>query len=251
MSHWVSRGWNLRLPTAVDELSLRCRSLEANKAAYTAEARTAHQVTSFSTESAFNLRLALARLEDTILAAVIDGTTEYDIRDQLLEVVPSLRAFAYSLTSNWDNADDLVQDTLVRAWSKLHQFERGTNLHAWLFTILRNFHFSKHRKHRREVEDPEGAYANRLRTHAEQPSHLDFEDFQRALATLNVNQREALLLVGAEGLSYEEAAAVCGVPVGTLKSRVNRARAKLSQILDVGVIEDIGPDQISRAALQR
>ena len=186
-----------------------------------------------------------------MLIIVKQETYESELRDHLLAAIPSLRAFAYSLTNNWDHADDLVQDTLVRAWGKLHQFERGTNLHAWLFTILRNFHFSKHRKHRREVEDPEGAYANRLRTHAEQPSHLDFEDFRRALTRLNADQREALLLVGAEGLSYEEAASICGIPVGTLKSRVNRARSKLSQILDVGVVEDIGPDQISRAALQR
>jgi RNA polymerase sigma-70 factor (ECF subfamily) len=186
-----------------------------------------------------------------MLAIVGQLPHDPQFRNDLISVIPSLRAFAYSLTGKWDQADDLVQDTLVRAWGKMHQFERDTNLHAWLFTILRNFHFSKYRKHRREVEDPEGAYANRLRTHAEQPSHLDFEDFRRALTTLNANHREALLLVGAEGLSYEEAAAICGVPVGTLKSRVNRARAKLGQMLDVGVVEDIGPDQISRAALQR
>jgi RNA polymerase sigma-70 factor (ECF subfamily) len=133
----------------------------------------------------------------------------------------------------------------------LDQFELGSNLNAWLFTILRNVFYSQHRKRRREVEDPDGIYAGRLRTHAEQSSHLDFEDFRKALAKLNPGQREALLLVGAEGLSYEEAAEICAVPVGTLKSRVNRARERLSQLLEVRTPQDIGPDQVTRAALQR
>ena len=173
------------------------------------------------------------------------------LRDQLLGAVPSLRAFAYSLTNSWDRTDDLVQDTLTRAWGSLDRFEHGTNLNAWLFTILRNLFYSEHRKRKREVEDPDGSYAGRLRTHAEQPSHLDFEDFRTALTKLNPNQREALLLVGAEGLSYEEAAAICAIPVGTLKSRVNRARERLSRALHVTAVEEIGPDQITRAAMQR
>ncbi len=134
------------------------------------------------------------------------------LRDQLLAAIPNLRAYAYSLTYNWDRADDFVQDALVRAWGKLDQFEPGTNLHAWLFTILRNLIYSEHRRRKHEVEDPDGSYAARLRTHADQQSHLDFEDFRRALAHLNPYQREAILLVGAEGLSYEEAAATCGLP---------------------------------------
>jgi RNA polymerase sigma-70 factor (ECF subfamily) len=173
------------------------------------------------------------------------------LRDQLLAAIPNLRAYAFSLTYNWDRADDLVQDALVRAWSKFDHFEPGTNLHAWLFTILRNVVYSEHRKRKHEVEDVDGAFAARLRTHADQPSHLDFEDFRRALAHLNPYQREAILLVGAEGLSYEEAAAICGVPLGTLKSRVNRARDRLTRLLAVDTIEDIGPDPITRAALQR
>jgi RNA polymerase sigma-70 factor (ECF subfamily) len=174
-----------------------------------------------------------------------------DLRDQLLGAVPSLRAFAFSLTNSWDRTDDLVQDTLTRAWGSLDRFEQGSNLNAWLFTILRNLVYSEHRKRKREVEDPDGSHAGRLRTHAEQPSRLDFADFRKALAKLNPGQREALLLVGAEGLSYEEAAAICAIPVGTLKSRVNRARERLSQALHVAAVEDIGPDQITRAALQR
>ena len=144
-----------------------------------------------------------------------------------------------------------MQDTLTRAWGSLDRFEQGSNLNAWLFTILRNLFYSEHRKRKREVEDPDGSYAGRLRTHSEQPSHLDFEDFRRALAKLNPGQREAILLVGAEGLSYEEAAAVCAVPVGTVKSRVNRARERLSKLLEVEDIHDIGPDQVTQAVLQR
>ncbi len=174
-----------------------------------------------------------------------------DLRDQLLATIPNLRAYAFSLTSSWDRADDLVQETITRAWSKMGQFERGTNLNAWLFTILRNTFFSQHRRRRHEVEDPAGAYAARLRTHADQPAHLDFEDLRKALAKLKPTQREAVLLVGAEGLSYEEAAEICGVALGTIKSRVHRGREKLAKLLGVSVAEDIGPDRIALAAMQR
>src|SRR5688572_31865864 len=135
-------------------------------------------------------------------------TPEPDLRDALLAAVPSLRAFAISLSGQVDRADDLVQDTLLRALSNLHRFERGTNLNAWLFTILRNLFHSEYRKRRREVEDPDGSYALSLRSQPEQTAHLDFQDFQQALAKLPVDQREALVLVGAEGLSYEQAAEI-------------------------------------------
>src|SRR5215212_11247265 len=150
-------------------------------------------------------------------------TVEPAIRDALLAAVPSLRAFAISLIGDAHRADDLVQDTIMRAWANLDRFERGTNLNAWLFTILRNLFHSEYRKRRREVEDPEGAYAGRLKVQPEQGSRLDFEDFRAALDRLPHDQREALLLVGASGFSYEEAATICGCAVGTIKSRVNRA----------------------------
>ncbi len=172
------------------------------------------------------------------------------LRDQLLAAIPNLRAYAYSLTYNWDRADDFVQDALVRAWGKLDQFEPGTNLNAWLFTILRNLFHSEYRKRRREVEDPDGSYAGRLKVQPEQGSHLDFEDFRSALAQLPADQREALLLVGASGFSYEEAANICECAVGTIKSRVNRARIRLASLLNVDDIEDLGPDSMTRAALQ-
>jgi RNA polymerase sigma-70 factor (ECF subfamily) len=177
-------------------------------------------------------------------------TVEPALRDELLAAIPSLRAYAFSLTNSWDRTDDLVQDTITRAWAGIDRFERGSNLNAWLFTILRNQLYSTHRKRRREVEDPDGAYAGRLRTHPEQPSHLDFEDFRKALIKLPPSHREALILVGAEGLSYEEAATVCGVPLGTIKSRVSRGREKLASLLAVADASEVGPDQVTRAALQ-
>jgi RNA polymerase sigma-70 factor (ECF subfamily) len=123
-------------------------------------------------------------------------------------------------------------------------------LNAWLFTILRNLFHSEYRKRRREVEDPDGSYAGRLKVQPEQGSHLDFEDFRSALAQLPSDQREALLLVGASGFSYEEAANICGCAIGTVKSRVNRARLRLASVLNVTDIDDLGPDSMTRAALQ-
>jgi RNA polymerase sigma-70 factor (ECF subfamily) len=177
-------------------------------------------------------------------------TPDASFRDALLAAVPSLRAFAISLSGNVDRADDLVQDTLVRAIANAHRFEPGTNLNAWLFTILRNLFHSEYRKRRREVEDPDGVYAEQLTSQPEQGARLDFEDFRSALATLPSEQREALLLVGASGFSYEETAAICGCAVGTVKSRVNRARSRLSGLLHLDAAEDIGPDRVIRAALQ-
>jgi RNA polymerase sigma-70 factor, ECF subfamily len=177
-------------------------------------------------------------------------TSEPDLREGLLAAVPGLRAFAISLSGQVDKADDLVQDTLLRALSNLHRFEPGTNLNAWLFTILRNLFHSEYRKRRREVEDPDGSFAGRLKVQPEQGVHLDFEDFRAALAQLPSDQREALLLVGASGFSYEETAEICGCAVGTIKSRVNRARIRLAAILNVNDIDDLGPDSMTRAALQ-
>ena len=172
---------------------------------------------------------------------------EPELREALLAAVPSLRAFAISLSGQVDRADDLVQDTLLRALSNLDRFERGTNLNAWLFTILRNLFHSEYRKRRREVEDPDGSYAGRLKAQPEQGSRLDLEDFRGALGKLPHDQREALLLVGASGFSYEEAAGICGVAVGTIKSRVSRARSHLAKSLKIENEADIGPDSTAEA----
>ena len=171
------------------------------------------------------------------------------IRDQVLGTVPSLRAFAISLCGNIDRADDLVQETLLRALSHIDSFEPGTNMPAWLFTILRNLFRSEYRKRRREVEDADGRYAESLRSHPEQTGHVEFGEFRAALSKLPSDQREALILVGASGFSYEDAASICGCAVGTIKSRVNRARTRLADLLAIDSVDDFGPDRATRAVL--
>jgi RNA polymerase sigma-70 factor (ECF subfamily) len=156
-----------------------------------------------------------------------------DIRKALLAAIPSLRAFAVSLCGNADRADDLVQETLVKAWSHIGSFAEGTNMPAWLFTILRNQFYSHYRKRRREVEDPEGEMAAQLSSLPEQHGHMDMLDFRAALQSLPADQREAIILVGASGLSYEDAASICGCAIGTMKSRVNRARNRLAELLSI------------------
>ena len=155
------------------------------------------------------------------------------LRADLVSAIPNLRAFAVSLSGNPDRADDLVQETLVKAWSNLSSFTEGTNLTAWLFTILRNIYYSEYRKRRRESADPDGTIAAKLISPPTQNAHMDFLDFREALQKLPVDQREALILVGASGLSYEEAAAICGCAPGTMKSRVNRARNRLAETLAI------------------
>lgn len=164
------------------------------------------------------------------------------LKNALLAEIPSLRAFAISLSGNGDKADDLVQETLMKAWAAHASFAEGSNLRAWLFTIMRNTYFSQYRKARREVQDTDGEAAARLVSHPEQQGHLDLADFRIALDQLSADQREALILIGASGFSYEEAAEICGCAVGTVKSRVNRARQRLMQLLAVDSADEFGPD---------
>ena len=152
-------------------------------------------------------------------------------RQHLLAAIPKLRAFALSLAAHADYADDLVQETLMKAWNHQASFQEGTNIKAWLFTILRNEYFSQLRKRRREVEDADGDYAGSVMTPGGQESQLDMADLRIALQQLPDDQREAVVLVGASGFSYQEVAEICRVPVGTVKSRVNRARNKLAVLL--------------------
>jgi RNA polymerase sigma-70 factor (ECF subfamily) len=167
----------------------------------------------------------------------------------MLGAVPSLRAFAISLSGNVDRADDLVQETLMRAIANIDSFQPGTNMSAWLFTILRNLFRSEYRKRRREVEDTDGSYADTLKSQPEQAGRLEFNEFRAALDKLPPDQREALILVGASGFSYEEAAAICECAVGTIKSRVNRARTRLADLLSIEGAEDFGPDHTTRAIM--
>ena len=178
-------------------------------------------------------------------------TEALPFKDGLLAAIPNLRAFAISLCGTADKADDLVQETLVRAWDKQASFQPGTNLRAWLFTILRNEFYSQMRKRGREVSDADGALTVAMATHPEQAGKLDMQDFQVALAQLPDDQREAIILIGATGLSYEEASEVCGCAVGTVKSRVSRARTRLSEILGITDSSDYGPDGVSTHVMNR
>ena len=154
-----------------------------------------------------------------------------DPRDELVDHLPALRAFALSLTREGASADDLVQDTIVKAWTHIDKFQPGTNLRAWLFTILRNTFYSARRKTRREISDTDGLHAARQAARPEHDGRLALNDFRNAFEKLPDEQREALILVGASGFSYEEAAGMTGVAVGTVKSRANRGRRRLAELL--------------------
>jgi len=156
---------------------------------------------------------------------------------ELLEAVPRLRAFAMSLTYNMDRAEDLVQETIVKAWDKRARFEPETNLHAWLFTILRNQFYTEYRKRVREVEDIDGSHAATLIALPEQFDRVELQDIAGALDKLRPDQREALLMVSVQGMSYEDAAAVIGIPPGTVKSRVNRGRTRLAELLGLNIAD--------------
>ena len=145
-----------------------------------------------------------------------EGTS---FKREMLATLPSLRAFAVSLTGKHDKADDLVQDTVMKAWAKQSSFEMGTNIKAWLFTILRNEFYSQMRKRGREVQDTDGAFTERLSVHPSQYGSMDLEDFK--------------------------AASICECAVGTMKSRVSRARTRLTELLKVSGESDYGPDAVS------
>src|SRR5271157_2417143 len=150
-----------------------------------------------------------------------------NLREELVKWIPNLRAFALSLTQRAQHSDDLVQDTLLKALSNLDKFQMGTNLRAWLFTILRNSFYNdiryKKYHHTASLEDVDPAY---LELRATQEKYLEFQDVLAGLSRLAPEQREAMILIAAEGLSYEEAAAVCNCPIGTVKSRLSRARQR-------------------------
>lgn len=186
-------------------------------------------------------------------ASTPQGTSAADPRDELPEHLASLRAFAISLCGNAAMADDLVQDTIVKAWTNIDKFQAGTNMRAWLFTILRNTFFSVKRKRKREVSDSDGVHAASL---YEKPAHdgrLAFNDFRKAFDQLSPEHREVLILAGASGFSYDEVAEMTGVAVGTVKSRVNRARARLCELLGLAAGDDpiTGADADTLAVMGR
>lgn len=178
-------------------------------------------------------------------------------RDNLLEAMKSLRAFSRTFHRDAARAEDLVQDTMLKAWSKREQFKEGSNMRAWLFTILRNTYLSELRKKKREVEDVDGALTAGLAEKPAQEGHMAMLDFRAALDQLNDEQREALILVGASGFSYDEAAKIVGTAPGTVKSRVSRARKVLAELMgesgdniveDDKVLQGAGGDKLDQAA---
>ena len=169
-------------------------------------------------------------------------------RDDVVALIPALRAFAWSLSHNSADSDDLVQDTLIKAWTHRSKFEPGTNLRAWLFTILRNTDYTAVVRRRREVRDEDGKHAATLSAPPTQDSSVAMPALQAALARLPDEHREALILVGAAGLTYEEAAEICGCALGTIKSRVNRARARLLKLMDAdGAVDTFAVEELGAA----
>ncbi len=157
-----------------------------------------------------------------------------EFKDQLAQVIPHLRAFGRSLSGSRDLADDLVQETLLKAWAARKRFQAGTNMRAWTFIILRNLFLSQMRRARFKGEWDELTASKLLAAPASQDRHVELGDMQRALMHLPQPQREALILVGAGGFAYEEAAEICGCAVGTIKSRVARGRVALENLMAEG-----------------
>jgi RNA polymerase sigma-70 factor (ECF subfamily) len=162
-------------------------------------------------------------------------SSDPDVKADILATLPKLRAFAISLCGRTgggaERVDDLVQETVVKALANIHTFVPGSNLSAWLHTILRNEFYSDYRKRRRDVQDEDGSYAATLVSPPEQEAHMHFLELQNAMDQLRPEHREALILVAASGLSYQDAAVLCACAAGTVKSRVNRARARLEVML--------------------
>lgn len=153
---------------------------------------------------------------------------EADLRRQIAELLPDLRAFARFLARDRTMADDLVQDAVVRALAALHQFQAGTSLKAWLFTIQRNAFYEQQRRRKREVAAMAASFDASEAASPAQDARSAVSDLQTLIWTLPPLLREALILVGAQELSHEEAAIVCGVPAGTMKARLSRARVALA-----------------------
>jgi RNA polymerase sigma-70 factor, ECF subfamily len=193
--------------------------------------------------------IAMPQLSKSTRSPPRKGSLTTSLRREILATVPRLRAFAVSLTASSDRADDLVQETILRALTHIDQFQPGTNMRAWLFTILRNQFNSEYRQRRWMTEDADGIYIDALKTVPQQSSWLEFQELRMALTKLSPEQREAVVLVGASGMTYEEAAEICGCAIGTIKSRVNRGRSRLAELLAIETSEDFGPDQESRAVL--
>lgn len=171
------------------------------------------------------------------------------LQKAMLAAIPDMRVFALNLCHRRDRVDDLVQEALLRAISNIRLFTPGTNMTAWLVTILRNNFFNECRKSRHEVSDVGGYFVGAMTSQPQQDMHLQLEDFRDAMAQLPDDQRKAVMLVGGAGLSYKDAAKICRCAVGTIKSRVCRGRTRLAELMSVAGSQDLGPDRAIQAAL--
>jgi RNA polymerase sigma-70 factor, ECF subfamily len=179
----------------------------------------------------------------------VDMRLDPALQSAMLAAVPDMRAFALSLCHQRDRVDDLVQEALLRALTNIQSFKVGTNMRAWLFTILRNNFLNEYRKGCHEVSDFDGYFVGTMTSQPEQEAHIQFDEFQDALRQLPHDQREAVILVGGAGLSYDEAAKICRCAVGTMKSRAFRGRARLAELMSVDSPQDFGPNRAIQAAL--
>lgn len=159
-------------------------------------------------------------------------------RQELTALIPHLRAFSRSLCQNSTLADDIAQDAMLKAWKSRHQFKPGTNLKAWCFTILRNQFYSFKRRSWRATPLDQEVAEQTIIANTNPEKSVELNELRRGLDSLKEDQREALILVGASGLSYEEAAEICGCAVGTIKSRVSRARKALQTIMETADFDD-------------
>jgi RNA polymerase sigma-70 factor, ECF subfamily len=173
------------------------------------------------------------------------------IHPAMLVAIPQLRTFAISLCRDREYADDLVQETLLRACDNIARFEPDTNMTAWLITILRHQFYAEYRKRRREVADADGIYAHTLVTQPAQFACTEYGELRRALDKLPGEMRDAIVLIAGSGASYDEAARMCGCAVGTIKSRVHRARTRLAEMLSISNPPDFSEDPIGQSVVAR
>lgn len=170
----------------------------------------------------------------------MDPASETVFKADLVKLIPHLRAFARTLCGDATAADDLAQDTVMKAWDARSSYQMGTNMKAWTFMILRNQFYSEKRRSWRQTQLDQEAAERTLVAIDDPASPLALDELRQALGMLPTEQREALILVGAGGFAYEEAAEICGCAVGTVKSRVSRARRALLAILEAGAYDRDG-----------
>jgi RNA polymerase sigma-70 factor, ECF subfamily len=173
------------------------------------------------------------------------------IHPAMLAAIPQLRTYAVSLCRDREYADDLVQETLLRACDNIARFDPETNMTAWLITILRHHFYSEYRKRRREIVDVDGIYADTLVTQPTQMARTEYGELRRALDKLPGEMRDAIVLIAGSGASYDEAARICGCAVGTIKSRVHRARTRLAELLSINNPGDLSEDPIGQSVIAR